>query len=72
MQRQAKKHKRAESQYFFRMAIQYPGTDELAEAFMSAKSCVQIRDIIFHSGSRGQVRNGKIDGPSLTGLGRNL
>lgn len=70
MQRQAKKHKRAESQYFFRMAIQYPGTDELAEAFMSAKSCVQIRDIIFHSGSRGQVQNGKIDGPSLTGLGR--
>ena len=70
MQRQAKKHKKAESQYFFRMAIQYPGTDELAEAFMSAKSCVQIRDIIFHSGSRGQVQNGKLNGPSLTGLGR--
>ena len=37
---------------------------------MSAKSCVQIRDIIFHSGSRGQLREGKLDGPSLTGLGR--
>lgn len=70
MQREAKKHKKAESQYFFRMAIKYPGTDELAEAFMSAKSCVQIRDIIFHSGSRGQLQDGKVSGPSLTGLGR--
>jgi hypothetical protein len=70
MQHEAKKHRKAEAQYFFRMAIQYPGTDELAEAFMSAKSCVQLRDITFHSGSRGQLRGEQLDGPSLTGLGR--
>jgi len=70
MQREARKHRKAEAQYFFRMATQYPGTDELAEAFMTAKSCVQIRDIIFHSGSRGQLRGEQLDGPSLTGLGR--
>lgn len=70
MQREAKKHRKAQAQYFFRMATRYPGTDELAEAIMSAKSCVQIRDITFHSGSRGQLRDGKLDSPSLTGLGR--
>ena len=70
MQREAKKHRKTEAQYFFRMATQYPGTDELAEAFMTAKSCVQIRDITFHSGSRGQLRGDQLDGPSLTGLGR--
>jgi len=70
MQREARKHRKAEAQYFFRMATQYPGTDELAEAFMTAKSCVQIRDITFHSGSRGQLRGNQLDGPSLTGLGR--
>lgn len=70
MQREAKKNRKAEAQYFFRMATRYPGTDELAEAFMTAKSCVQIRDITFHSGSRGQLRDNQLDGPSLTGLGR--
>lgn len=70
MQREARKHRKAEAQYFFRMATQYPGTDELAEAFMTAKSCVQIRDITFHSGSRGQLRGEQLDSPSLTGLGR--
>lgn len=70
MQREAKKHRKADAQYFFRMATRYPGTNELAEAFMTAKSCVQIRDITFHSGSRGQLRENKLDGPSLTGLGR--
>lgn len=70
MQREARKHRKAEAQYFFRMATQYPGTDELAEAFMTAKSCVQIRDITFHSGSRGQLRGKQLDSPSLTGLGR--
>lgn len=70
MQREAKKHKKAEAQYFFRMTMQYPGTDELAEAFMSAKSCVQIRDITFHSGSRGLLKGKKLDRTSLTGLGR--
>ena len=70
MQREAKKNRKAEAQYFFRMATQYPGTDELAEAFMTAKSCVQIRDITFHSGSRGQLRDNMLEGPSLTGLGR--
>ena len=70
MQKEAKKNRKAEAQYFFRMTTQYPGTDELAEAFMSAKSCVQIRDITFHSGNRGQLRENVLDGPSLTGLGR--
>ena len=70
MQREAKKNRKAEAQYFFRMVTRYPGTDELAEAFMTAKSCVQIRDITFHSGSRGQLRENQLDGPSLTGLGR--
>lgn len=70
MQREAKRHRKAEAKYFFRMATQYPGTDELAEAFMTAKSCVQIRDITFHSGCRGQLKDNKLDGPSLTGLGR--
>ncbi|MCR4593322.1 MAG: carboxypeptidase-like regulatory domain-containing protein [Bacteroidaceae bacterium] len=70
LQREAKKHRRAASQYFFRMAMRYPGTDELAEAFLSAKSCVQIRDLTFHSGHRGQLRNDLLEGPSLTGLVR--
>ena len=70
MQREARKKRKAEGQYFFRMTTQYPGTDELIEAFMTAKSCVQIRDITFHSGSRGQLRGEQLDGPSLTGLGR--
>lgn len=70
MQREARKKRKAEGQYFFRMTTQYPGTDELVEAFMTAKSCVQIRDITFHSGSRGQLRDNQLEGPSLTGLGR--
>lgn len=70
MQHEAQKNKKAEAQYFFRMTTRYPGTNELAETFMTAKSCVQVRDITFHSGSRGQLRDDKLDGPSLTGLGR--
>lgn len=70
MQREARKRRKEEGQYFFRMTTQYPGTNELVEAFMTAKSCVQIRDITFHSGSRGQLRGEQLDGPSLTGLGR--
>lgn len=70
MQKEARNNRKAEAQYFLRMTTQYPGTDELAEAFMSAKSCVQIRDITFHSGNRGQLRESVLEGPSLTGLGR--
>lgn len=70
MQKEARKNRKAEAQYFLRMTTQYMGTDELVEAFMSAKSCVQIRDITFHSGNRGQLKENVLEGPSLTGLGR--
>ena len=72
MQKEAKKYRKAEGHYFFRFTTQYPGTDELAEAFLSAKSCVQIRDITFHSGNRGLLseRNDVLDNPDLKGLGR--
>lgn len=70
LQREAKKNRKATRQYFFRMTTQYPGTDELAEAFLSAKSCLQMRDITFHSGKRGQLRHGGLEGPDLKGLGR--
>ena len=53
MQKEANKNKKAAANYFFRFTTQYPGTDELAEAFLTAKSCVQMRDITFHSGNRG-------------------
>lgn len=71
MQKEAKKNKKAEAHYFFRLTTQYPGTDELAEVFLSAKSCVQLRDIIFHSGNRGVLKEpGVLDNPDLKGLGR--
>ena len=72
MQKEARKNKRTEAAYFFRFTTQYPGTDELAEAFLTAKSCVQLRDITFHSGNRGLlIENGGIlDKPDLKGLGR--
>ena len=70
MQKEAKKNKKAEGHYFFRLTTQYPGTDELAEAFLSAKSCVQIRDLTFHSGNRGLLKEGMLEGPDLKGLGR--
>ncbi len=70
MQKEAKKFKKAEAHYFYRLSTQYPGTDELAEAFLTAKSCVQMRDLHFHSGSRGLLSEGKIDNPDLKGLGR--
>ena len=71
MQKEAKKNKKAEGHYFFRLTTQYPGTDELAEAFLTAKSCVQIRDITFHSGNRGLLieNSGILDNPDLKGLG---
>lgn len=71
MQKEANKKKKAEAHYFFRLTTQYPGTDELAEVFLTAKSCVQLRDIIFHSGNRGLlVEKGILDNPDLKGLGR--
>lgn len=72
IQKEANKNKKAESNYFFRFTAQYPGTDELAEAFLTAKSCVQLRDIIFHSGNRGLLsdKRGVLDNPDLKGLGR--
>lgn len=70
MQKEARKNKKAEGHYFFRLSTQYPGTDELAEAFLSAQSCVQMRNIHFHSGNRGLLSEGKIDNPDLKGLGR--
>lgn len=70
MQKEARKRKKAEGQYFFRLTTQYPGTDELAEAFLTAKSCVQMRDITFHSGRRGQLKYGEEENPDLNGLGR--
>lgn len=70
MQKEARKHKKAVGRYFFRLTTQYPGTDELAEAFLSAKSCVQIRDITFHSGNRGLLSEGSIENRDLKGLGR--
>ena len=72
MQKEAKKNQKAVGNYFFRFTTQYPGTDELAEAFLSAKSCVQMRDITFHSGNRGLLseRNGVFEKPDLKGLGR--
>lgn len=70
MQKEGKKHKKSEGRYFFRLSTMYPGTDELAEAFLTAKSCVQMRDIHFHSGQRGLLSEGKIDNPDLKGLGR--
>ena len=70
MLKEAKKHKRAEGHYFFRLTTQYPGTDELAEAFLTAKSCVQLRDIVFHSGNRGLLSEKGLEDPDLKGLGR--
>ena len=72
MQKDANKNKKAESKYFFRLTAQYPGTDELAEAFLTAKSSVQLRDIVFHSGNRGLLsdKRGILDNPDLKGLGR--
>ena len=70
MQKEGKKYKKAASRYFFRLCTQYPGTDELAEAFLSARSCVQIRNVHFHGGNRGLLSEGKIDSPDLKGLGR--
>ena len=70
MQKEAKKNKKAEGHYFFRLTTQYPGTNELAEAFLSAKSCVQIRDITFHSGNRGLLSDGILENKDLKGLGR--
>lgn len=68
MQKEAKKHKKKVGHYFFRLATRYPGTDELAEAFLSAKSCVQLRDITFHSGNRGYLSEGELGKPDLKGL----
>ena len=66
-----RKHKKAEANYFFRLTTQYPGTDELAEAFLSAKSCVQLRDVTFHSGNRGILKeSGVLSTPDLKGLAR--
>ena len=71
MQKEAGKHKKAEANYFFRLTTQYPGTDELAEAFLSAKSCVQLRDVTFHSGNRGILKeSGVLSTPDLKGLAR--
>ncbi len=71
MQKEAGKHKKAAANYFFRLTTQYPGTDELAEAFLSAKSCVQLRDVTFHSGNRGILKeSGVLNSPDLKGLGR--
>jgi len=70
MQKEARKNAKAEGHYFFRLSTQYPGTDELAEAFLTAQSCVQMRNIHFHSGIRGLLSEGKIDNPDLKGLGR--
>ena len=70
MQKEGKKYKKAEAAYFFRLSTQYPGTDELAEAFLTARSCVQIRNVHFHGGNRGFLTEGKIDNPDLKGLGR--
>ena len=71
MQKETKKYKKTASNYFFRLTTQYPGTDELAEAFLSAKSCVQLRDMTFHSGNRGVLKEpGVFDSPDLKGLGR--
>ena len=70
MQKEGKKYKKAEGHYFFRLSTQYLGTDELAEAFLTSKSCVQMRDIHFHSGQRGLLSKGKIDKPDLRGLNR--
>ena len=71
LQKEAGKNKKAVADYFFRMTTQYPGTDELAEVFLTAKSCVQIRDIVFHSGNRGLLKeDGILDAPDLKGLGR--
>ena len=72
MWKEARKNKKAAGRYFFRFTTQYPGTDELAEAFLTAKSCVQLRDITFHSGNRGLLteRGGVLDNPDLKGLGR--
>ena len=70
MQKEAKKYKKAEGNYFFRLSTQYPGTEELAEAFLSAKSCVQMRDLTFHSGNRGLLsEKGILATPDLKGLG---
>lgn len=70
MQKEAKKKRKETGQYFFRLTTQYPGTDELAEAFLTAKSCVQMRDITFHSGRRGQLKDKDVKHTDLTGLGQ--
>ena len=72
LQKEARKYGKADGSYFFRVTTQYPGTDELAEAFMSAKSCVQMRDIAFHSGTHGILKDLKgnvLVNPDLKGLG---
>lgn len=70
MQKEGRKYKKAEGHYFYRLSTKYPGTNELAEAFLTAKSCVQMRDLHFHSANRGLLTEGKIDKPDLKGLGR--
>lgn len=69
MLKETKKYRKTEGNYFFRLSTRYPGTDELAEAFLTAKSCVQMRDITFHCGARGILSEGVLDGPDLKGLG---
>lgn len=72
MQKEAKKHSRETGNYFFRVTTKYPGTDELAEAFMSAKSCTQLRDLVFHSGTHGLLKdaqNSSVFDSDLKGLG---
>lgn len=70
LHKEARRKQKAKGQYFFRLITQYPGTDELAEAFISARSCVQMRDIFFHSGRRGLLQYEDMEGPDLKGLGR--
>lgn len=71
MQKEARKYKRAVGNYFFRITTQYPGTDELAEAFMSANSCIQLRELTFHSGTHGLLKDskGNLYDTDLKGLG---
>ena len=70
MQKEGRKHKKDVGRYFYRLTTMYPGTEELAEAFLTAKSCVQIRDIHLHSANRGLLTEGSIDAPDLKGLNR--
>jgi hypothetical protein len=53
--REYNRKKRKTGQYFYRTTTTYPNRKELVEAFTRANTAVNLRDLIFLRGHRGQV-----------------